>query len=182
MMIGNTRKFLIVLSILAMQYCSVGATVLTVSSRETSNGIANNIITYVKEHPTESALTITFEDTIPSTVRTAILNKTFSELAKENLTQQITTLNLSDNRLTKPPVVTGFSALQLLDLAYNKLDVPPVLTGLSDLQNLLLSNNQLTSAPNLAGLSELKWLDLSDNQLAVPPVLTDVPPGDVIPI
>lgn len=86
--------------------------------------------------------------------------------------QIITQLDLSSNKLTVAPDLTGLAALECLYLGFNKLSVAPDLTGLRALKDLGLAPNQLRVAPDLTGLTNLANLELDNNKLKLSPVLT----------
>ena len=83
-----------------------------------------------------------------------------------------TTLDLSDNQLTRlPEAIAQLSNLRELDLGNNQLTrLPEAIAQLSNLRVLDLSYNQLTTLPEaIAQLSHLSWLYLSNNQLTTLP-------------
>ena len=92
---------------------------------------------------------------------------------KNDSSQSVTTLELSDNQLTVIPVEIGqLVNLKTLDLSDNQLTVIPAEIGkLVNLQYLYLSNNQLTFLPvEIGQLVALQVLGLSSNQFTFLPV------------
>ena len=92
---------------------------------------------------------------------------------------RVTTIRLSENRLTGPlpRELSYLSSLVALDLATNNLTgpIPNWIGNLPSLSELNLANNALEGAipPELGNLANLTYLNLSDNRLAgqIPPEL-----------
>lgn len=98
-------------------------------------------------------------------------------------------LDLSYNRFTVLPNITGLKNLTMLDLHGNRLQALPDLSGMSklitlnlaanqlteipgthlpkNLRYLILSNNPLTALPDLSAMTQLKRLELINNQLKI---------------
>lgn len=135
--------------------------------------IVNNVRTaddIISRMPSVAAyyLKVRFAHEVDSAARTAILTQAFAHARAAGITK----LDIADNFLSDPPILTGLKKLQTLNLSFNRLIQSPQLTGLVDLRKLWLDYNKLTYPPDLAGLVQLTKLDLSDNNLIEPPVLT----------
>lgn len=114
------------------------------------------------------ALSVQFAHEVDPIERTEIINQAL----RHERAFGIVALDLSENQLILPPVVTGLLNLQRLNLSVNQLRRSPVLTGLIHLRELDLTGNQLRQSPVLIGLTHLHTLDLTGNEIIQPPVLT----------
>ena len=63
-------------------------------------------------------------------------NKKIRELPTFSCLKHLRRLELSNNALTTPPIVTGLERLEMLDVSNNLLIIPPDVTGLGKLQYL----------------------------------------------
>lgn len=173
------KIFLMGLSIVLISYCN-GADVHIVQNRD--------LVEYVMQHPDETSLRISFAESIRAPHRTEILTQSFALLSRNNRTQHIKELDLSNNQLITPPLLMGISHLESLDLSNNELATPPILGAMTFLGNRItelqanirllaldLHNNKLTFPPVLTRVPRLRQLDLSNNLLATLPVLNDLP-------
>ncbi len=110
-----------------------------------------------------------------------------------NVAKKITRLDLCDNNLTIPPVLTGLVGLKTFVISYNNLSLPPILianvaleiiylcynplkmppnfSANIALRTIYLSNAMLTYSPKLTGLTSLFDLNLTDNALQTPPAV-----------
>jgi internalin A len=77
--------------------------------------------------------------------------------------ENLTTLNLSDNKLTSVKSLKDLTNLTWLDLSFNKLRSVESLQGLKNLTEFDLRNNYLRSVEALKDLKNLTTLDLRQN-------------------
>ena len=96
-------------------------------------------------------------------------NSTDQKPEDQNTTGSSTTVNLSNQKLTKvPSSVFNNTNTETLDLSYNLLTgaLPGEIRFLKNLKILKANNNQMTGVPAEIGqLNNLEILDLSNNQL-----------------
>lgn len=77
----------------------------------------------------------------------------------------VTSLQLSGNKLVQLPGLGGLRRLVSLDSSANRLTLLDGLEQLTSLTQLILNDNHLSTLPGLASLTRLRRLDLQRNQL-----------------
>ncbi|WP_017720442.1 leucine-rich repeat domain-containing protein [Kamptonema formosum] len=95
-------------------------------------------------------------------------NEKLLQIIEQAAKDRVTSLDLSNNWLTKLPAeIGGLSKLTWLDLSGNQLtELPTEIGSLTNLTRLDLRGNQLTGLPaEIGGLTNLTRLDLRGNQL-----------------
>lgn len=104
------------------------------------------------------------------------------EAIKENLDAK-DTVSLRNKQLTRCPECLGLlENLTDLDLSENRLSSPPDLAGHRYLEKICLMNNALTEAPNFSFNPKLKIVNLGSNELTKSPDLSKNPLIEILNI
>ena len=88
--------------------------------------------------------------------------------------KNLITLDLYGNRLQALPDLSGMSKLTTLNLAMNQFTELPGIYLPKNLRNLILSNNPLTALPDLSAISQLNRLELINNRVNILPNLSNL--------
>jgi len=96
--------------------------------------------------------------------------------AKKRKWTQVTSLDLSNNWLTRIPDFSQiFPNLEILCLQKNQIKEIPDFASLPKLENINLSDNLLTEIPDFSGLPCLKTLEVESNRLLCIPNFSRIP-------
>ena len=114
--------------------------------------------------------------TISSTDFSGFINLKSLDISKLNIVeipqslstlQNLTSLNISENKISNYSNLNLLSKLQELNLSGNSItSLPNEISSLKSLKTLNLSNNSITNFSSLNSLSSLEWLSLENNSLA----------------
>jgi Leucine-rich repeat (LRR) protein len=95
-----------------------------------------------------------------------ITNEILVEMIMRNeIPNNVTSLNLNNNQLTDITVLTGLTELTTLYLGNNQIEDISSLSALTNLTDLILDTNLIVDLAPLSGLSELTSLTLSNNNI-----------------
>ncbi len=92
--------------------------------------------------------------------------KELEDISALGILENLTSLTLSDNRISDITPLSGLTNLEMLDLSRNSLEDISALGNLTNLTALGLSDNKISNVAPLTALSSLKSLYLAGNEIS----------------